>query len=138
MKIDRLLGIVIYLLNRDVVSARTLAEKFEVSQRTIQRDIDALNLAGIPVVSFKGTNGGYGIAEGFRIDRQIASNEDYLHIITALKGLCSGYDSKKLNATLEKLMTLIPSRHGLKQKLFLDFGVLKEDGHINNCMELIE
>ena len=58
MKIDRLLGIVIYLLNRDTVSARALAEKFEVSPRTIQRDIETLILAGIPVASTQGTNGG--------------------------------------------------------------------------------
>ena len=61
MKIDRLLGIVVYLLNREIVNANILAEKFEVSTRTIQRDIETLNLAGIPITSMQGTNGGYGI-----------------------------------------------------------------------------
>ncbi|MNW63296.1 HTH domain protein [compost metagenome] len=51
MKIDRLLGIVVYLLNRETVSARVLAEKFEVSPRTIQRDMASISLAGIPVGS---------------------------------------------------------------------------------------
>ncbi|WP_461615607.1 helix-turn-helix transcriptional regulator [Clostridium sp. Marseille-QA1073] len=46
-----MLGIIIYLLNRDIVNANTLAEKFEVSTRTIQRDIETLNLAGIPITS---------------------------------------------------------------------------------------
>ena len=54
MKIDRLLGIIIYLLNNKKVSAKVLANKFEVSLRTIQRDIDTLCKAGIPVVSFLG------------------------------------------------------------------------------------
>ena len=61
MKIERLLGIVVYLLNREIVNANILAEKFEVSTRTIQRDIETLNLAGIPITSMQGTNGGYGI-----------------------------------------------------------------------------
>jgi predicted DNA-binding transcriptional regulator YafY len=138
MKIDRLLGIIIYLLNRDVVNTRTLAEKFEVSQRTIQRDVDALNLAGIPVMSMKGTNGGYGIVEGFSMDRQITSSEDYMHIITALKGLCSGYENIKLEATLEKMLALSSSRRDLQQKIHINFGVLKENSNINGCIEFIE
>ncbi len=51
MKIERLLAIVVYLLNRNMVNASTLAEKFEVSVRTIQRDMESLNLAGIPIVA---------------------------------------------------------------------------------------
>ena len=51
MKIDRLLSIVVYLLNRELASASTLAERFGVSTRTIQRDMEAINLAGIPVMS---------------------------------------------------------------------------------------
>ena len=49
-----MLAITVMLLNRDRITARELAEKFEVSVRTIYRDIDAINLAGIPVVSFPG------------------------------------------------------------------------------------
>lgn len=138
MKIDRLLGIIIYLLNRNMASSQALAEKFEVSQRTIQRDMDAINQAGIPIISYKGANGGYGIAEGYRVDRQITSSEDYQNIITALKGLCSGYESKKFNATLEKFLSLTLPEHGTKQKLVLDFGVLKEDSNSSSCIKLIE
>lgn len=71
MKIDRLLGIVIYLLNRDIVNANTLAEKFEVSPRTIQRDIETLNLAGIPITSIQGVNGGYSIIDSFKLERTL-------------------------------------------------------------------
>lgn len=138
MKIDRLLGIIIYLLNRNVASSQALAEKFEVSQRTIQRDMDSINQAGIPIISYKGANGGYGISEGYRIDRQLTSSDDYQNIITALKGLCSGYESKTLNATLEKFLSLTLPQNGAKQKLLLDFGVLKEDSNSTGCMKLIE
>ena len=106
MKIDRLLGIVIYLLNRDIVSANALSERFEVSVRTIQRDIETLNLAGIPVTSLQGVNGGYGIIDSFKLERQIANTEDYLFIIIALTGMSSAYNSKNLEATLEKLLSL--------------------------------
>ena len=54
MRIDRLIGITMYLLNRNVVSARELADKFEVSVRTIVRDVEALNMAGIPISSSTG------------------------------------------------------------------------------------
>ncbi len=138
MKIDRLLGIIMHLLNHDISSAKALAHKFEVSERTIQRDIDALTLAGIPVMAVKGAGGGYGIVDGFRMDRHLASAEDFLYIITALKGLCSGYGGKKLYSTLEKVLALAPPGNGSKQKLILDFGVLKENSRINNRMEIIE
>ena len=64
MKIDRLLSIVVYLLNRDLASAGKLAERFGVSVRTIQRDMEAINLAGIPVISVQGPLSGYGIMDG--------------------------------------------------------------------------
>lgn len=68
MKLDRLLAIIVYLLNHEKVKAQELADKFEVSVRTIYRDIDAISLAGIPIVTYQGTDGGIGIAEnGFPV-----------------------------------------------------------------------
>lgn len=75
MKIDRLLNIIILLLNRPIVQAKDLAERFEVSVRTIYRDIDAINQAGIPIVTYQGANGGIGLAEGYRLDRNLLTNE---------------------------------------------------------------
>lgn len=59
MKIERLLLIIIYLLNHKRVNAKTLSNQFDVSVRTIQRDIDTLILAGFPIISFVGIDGGY-------------------------------------------------------------------------------
>ena len=59
MKIERLIGIIFYLINRECVTTNELAQKFEVSRRTILRDIDTLTLAGIPIYSELGVNGGY-------------------------------------------------------------------------------
>ncbi len=53
MKLERLLSIIVILINRRIIQAKELAERFEVSVRTIYRDIDALNNAGIPVVTYQ-------------------------------------------------------------------------------------
>jgi predicted DNA-binding transcriptional regulator YafY len=74
----------IFLLNREKVSAGMLAEKFEVSQRTIQRDIEILNMAGIPVVSVYGKDGGYQIPDEYKMNNQITTDADYSFIITAV------------------------------------------------------
>ena len=54
MKIDRIMGIIVYLLNNGRTSAQKLADEFEVSPRTIMRDLESLDQAGIPIQSFLG------------------------------------------------------------------------------------
>ena len=138
MKIERLLGIVVYLLNRDIVNANTLAEKFEVSTRTIQRDIETLNLAGIPIISMQGINGGYGIMDSFRLEKQITSTEDYQFIITALMGMNSAYNNKKLEATLEKLLSVSKQEQSTGSKVKFDFSVSLEGNTIDGYLRVIE
>lgn len=138
MKIDRLLAIVIYLLNRDIVNANTLAEKFEVSPRTIQRDIETLNLSGIPITSIQGANGGYGILDGFKLEKQITNTEDYFYIITALMGMSSAYNNKKLETTLEKLLSLSKEGIAVSPKIKLDFSASREGSFIDEHIKIIE
>lgn len=64
MKLDRLVSILVMLLRKERVQAKELAEMFDVSVRTILRDVEAINLAGIPIVTYQGANGGIGIAAG--------------------------------------------------------------------------
>ncbi|PGD61546.1 transcriptional regulator, partial [Bacillus toyonensis] len=64
MKLERLISIIFKLLNNEILSASSLADEFQVSPRTIYRDIEAICAAGIPVVSYQGTNGGFGIIKG--------------------------------------------------------------------------
>lgn len=137
MKIDRLLGITIYLLNRQKVSARALADRFEVSRRTIQRDIEVLNLAGIPVVSTYGVEGGYEISDSFKMERQAACDSDYTFILTALKGLSTAYDNPKIDATLEKIIS-VSGKHTHLSTIFLDFGVLREGENTGERLSLLE
>ena len=125
MKTDRLLGITMYLLNREIVPAGELAEKFEVSVRTIARDMEALSMAGIPIASSAGAGGGYRIMDSFRLGRPVSTEEDYRHVIAALKTLCSAYENKSLDTTLEKLLA-VQRGESSDQRVFVDFSVVKE------------
>lgn len=81
MKIDRLIGILSILLQKEKTTAPFLAEKFEVSRRTINRDIEALCKAGIPIVTAQGQNGGISIMEGYKIDRTLLTSDDMQAIL---------------------------------------------------------
>ena len=123
MKIDRLYAITVYLLNHGKVSASELSKKFEVSVRTVQRDIDTLCVAGIPIAAKTGAAGGYYLTDTFRMDRQTATEEDYSFILTALKGFSTAMNNPKIDATLEKLSTLTQNKN---DSIILDFSVLRE------------
>ncbi|WP_053376447.1 helix-turn-helix transcriptional regulator [Paenibacillus sp. FJAT-27812] len=109
MKLDRLLAITMSLLNQTRVSATELAERFEVSLRTIYRDMESINQAGIPIISFPGSDGGYEIMSGYRIDKQVLSFDDFLAICSALRGAKSATDSSDINELLERIGALMPA-----------------------------
>lgn len=123
MKIDRLYAITLYLLNHGRTSARTLADHFEVSVRTVQRDIDSLCLAGIPIISSAGSLGGYEISDYFKLDTQFATSADYSYILTALKGLISATGDQRAKSTLEKIACTVSKE---EHEMILDFSVLRE------------
>ena len=81
MRIDRMLSIVVILLNRRKITARELADRFEVSLRTIYRDIESINLSGIPVISNQGMDGGYEIPDNYKLSRQYLSLSDLKAIL---------------------------------------------------------
>ncbi|WP_241242690.1 helix-turn-helix transcriptional regulator [Paenibacillus whitsoniae] len=107
LKIDRLLAITMLLLNHRRISAKELADRFEVSLRTIYRDVEAINQAGIPVVSYAGLSGGYEIMEQYRLDRQFLSMEELQSIIVGLKGIQSTVGDQEIGALLDKVGALI-------------------------------
>jgi predicted DNA-binding transcriptional regulator YafY len=117
MRIDRMLTIVVMLLNRDRITARELADKFEVSVRTVYRDIEAINMAGIPVISFSGNDGGFGIMENYRIDRQLLTLSDMFTILSALKGVNTGLKAIELDSAIEKISSLVPKEKSDEMKL---------------------
>ena len=103
MKSDRLYAITVYLLNHGRTSAAELARHFEVSVRTIQRDIDSLCQAGVPVAAVNGSHGGYEISERFRLDSHLASNDDFSYIFAALRGLKTALGNNDANRIYEKI-----------------------------------
>ena len=109
MKIDRLVAILVILLRKDRVRAGEMAEKFNVSIRTILRDVDALNLAGIPIVTYQGANGGIGIVEGYRLDKSVLTEDEMASIITTLKGIDATMLGKNHEILMEKLKNTLSS-----------------------------
>ncbi len=87
MKIDRLLGILMMLINKKKVTAKQLSKYFEVSVRTIQRDMDILDMAGIPLYADVGINGGYRLQENFRLEKGFLNKDEAGILFTFLKGL---------------------------------------------------
>ncbi|MCM1121696.1 MAG: YafY family transcriptional regulator [Eubacterium sp.] len=85
--INRLLGTIYILMNKGTVTASELAERFEVSVRTIYRDIDTLSMAGIPVYTTKGRGGGICLMEQFVLDKMLVSKQEQQQILAALASL---------------------------------------------------
>jgi len=105
MKADRLIGILSILLQEEKVTAPVLAEKFEVSRRTINRDIENLCKAGIPIRTAQGNGGGISIMDGYRIDRTILTSRDMQMILAGLRSLDSISGSRYYSQLMEKLQS---------------------------------
>lgn len=105
MQIIRLVQTILILINRKKVTAAELADRFNVSVRSIYRDIDALSLAGIPVYSVKGKGGGIYLGDSFHIDETLINQDEQQDILIALNLLKStGFiDNEKLLRKLEDL-----------------------------------
>jgi len=87
MQINRLLEMVYILLSKQSVTARELADYFQVSSRTIYRDVDTLSLAGIPVYTEKGKGGGISLLPEFVLNKSILSEQEQNEILSALQSL---------------------------------------------------
>ena len=105
MKIDRLIGILSILLQEEKTTAPELAERFEVSRRTINRDIEDLCRAGIPIRTAQGTGGGISIMDGYRMDRTILTSKDMQMILAGLRSLDSVSGSSYYGLLMEKIQT---------------------------------
>lgn len=102
---DRLFQIVYYLLEKGKSSAPELAKKFEVSTRTIYRDLDAISAAGIPIYATQGKGGGISLLENYVLDKSWFSEKEKEQILMALQGL-SSTDGENADELLSKLSAL--------------------------------
>ncbi|TWI76752.1 putative DNA-binding transcriptional regulator YafY [Desulfobotulus alkaliphilus] len=123
MKTDRLLAIVLYLINRKKATARELARHFEVSHRTIQRDMDSLALAGIPIYADRGSEGGYRILDTCTVDRHYFAPQELASLLSLVGRLNALLQPGHLRHTEEKLRNLTRPGDPLKthRPLIMDF-----------------
>ncbi|MDO4270713.1 MAG: YafY family protein [Eubacteriales bacterium] len=109
MKVDRLVSIIMILLEKERIGAQALAEMFEVSPRTIYRDIDTINMAGIPVRSTSGVGGGFEIMRNYKIDKKVFSTADLSALLMGLSGLSNIVRGDELVGALAKIKSFIPA-----------------------------
>lgn len=122
MKIDRLIGILSILLQSEKVTAPYLAEKFEVSRRTINRDIENLCKAGIPIVTSPGHNGGISIMDGYKIDSTLLTSSDMQTILAGLRSLDSVSGTNQVSQLMEKLSAGASSLMTGGQNILIDLS----------------
>ena len=82
-RFDRITAILVQLHTRRVVKAQDLAERFEISLRTVYRDMRSLEEAGVPIVGEAGI--GYSLMEGYKLPPVLFSKEEALALVTAEK-----------------------------------------------------
>lgn len=120
MKVDRLIGIILLLLEKGRVGAQELAELFEVSPRTIYRDIEAVNQAGIPVLSTPGAGGGFEILPSYKLDKKVFSASELAAILTGLSGLSGLLRGEELAEAQAKVRSLVPAERAREIQLRVD------------------
>jgi len=143
MKLDRLLSIVVLLVNRRFLQAKELAELFEVSVRTIYRDIDVINQAGIPVVSYPGAGGGIGLSEGYRLDRNVLSDSELVEIVNALQSVSTIYPDRNRALLLEKMKSVVPAAESERfqlqtRQLVVDLSPWGGNGHLEEKLSVLK
>lgn len=142
MKIDRLVSIIMILLDKERIGARELAEMFEVSPRTIYRDIDAISMAGIPVRSVSGVGGGFEIMPQYKVDKKVFSTADLSALLMGLSGLSDVVRGDELIHTIAKVKSFIPAAQAkdieLKvNQICIDLSPWIGNGSIQANLEMI-
>lgn len=122
MKIDRMIGILAILLQQEKATAPYLAEKFEVSRRTISRDVEELCRAGIPLRTRQGANGGISIMEGYKIDSTLLTRSDMQAILEGLRSLDSVSGTSRYVQLMEKLSVGASSLVAGGQHMLIDLS----------------
>ncbi|NUU60695.1 helix-turn-helix transcriptional regulator [Paenibacillus agri] len=119
-KVERLISIIMILLKKNIVSTSEFAQLFNVSKRTILRDMETLSLSNIPIYATHGVNGGYGIMDEYKVDKRLLSSSDLENILTALGGLEQILISEEVEITIKKIEAMV-SALSLKSSIQLSF-----------------
>ncbi|WP_379131960.1 helix-turn-helix transcriptional regulator [Paenibacillus sp. sgz500958] len=106
-KVERLISIIMILLKKEVVSTKEFSQLFNVSKRTILRDMETLSLSNIPIYSVNGVKGGYGILDEYKVDKRLLSSTDLQNILTALSGLEQILLTEEVERTIKKIEAMV-------------------------------
>lgn len=128
MKLDRMLAITLELMSKKRVRASELAARFEVSTRTIYREIELINQAGIPVTSFTGADGGFELMDGFFITKQHFSLQDLSDIYQLIQSV-EGAVGGRFTTLKHKLSSLQPrlSNEELMSNIVIDISTPEKE-----------
>ncbi|MBO0421767.1 helix-turn-helix transcriptional regulator [Enterococcus plantarum] len=121
-KIERILAIIVLLLENEIVSTAQLAQRFDVAKRTIFRDIETIELAGFPIVAHAGRNGGFSLVDSFKLRTYTYSGEEKQDILNALdvqEGLFGISDQQK---TIKEKITLLQEKTNQNGKIKSKFS----------------
>lgn len=143
MKVDRLVSIIMILLDKKRIGAQELADMFEVSPRTIYRDIDAINMAGIPVRSTSGVGGGFEIMQEYKVDKKVFSADDLSALLMGLSGLSSVIRGNELVHALAKVKSFIPVDRAKEielkvNQICIDLSPWMSNSNIQPYLEMIQ
>jgi predicted DNA-binding transcriptional regulator YafY len=140
MKLSRMLSIISILLNEEKVTAADLAQRFEVSVRTIVRDMQAINEAGFPIVSFQGYEGGYGFVEGYTLSKQLFHEQEIQTLHSVLSGMYNVIGDQSIRTLMDKLDVL--SEETTDETLMIDltpWGISEiEKSKLHQCQKAIK
>ncbi len=132
---NRLFEIIYILMQKKKVTAKELANKFEVSTRTIYRDIETLSSANIPIYASKGKDGGIGILDEYILNKTILSEEEQNQILFALQGM-SKVGAQNEKDILEKLSTLFNKK--VNDWIKIDFSNWEKDNKKEKLFDSIK
>ena len=111
MKFEIMLKILFELLSKKCVKAQYLAEKFEVSVRSIHRYINALDMAGVPIYTVRGSQGGFSIVDTYKLSSTFMTVKEFEQTISALSAITESVPNKELTNVISKLKSTVNNEY---------------------------
>ncbi|WP_425445897.1 helix-turn-helix transcriptional regulator [Dethiothermospora halolimnae] len=136
MKIDRLLSILMILINRDKATAKELSDYFQVSVRTIQRDMDSLSMAGIPIYADVGKKGGYKLLDNYKLDKNFLNTNEAKILNSFLKSLEKVVPYSEIKSISNKFHTILPTDLE-KDKLVIKLNPLMNEKKLRYNVDIL-
>lgn len=127
MKTARMFSILIYLLKKKLVSADELAGEFEVSKRTIYRDMDALSAIGIPIISYLGKNGGFTLIDNYQLDKFTFNEEEKKFLLEGLTLKSELFDNHQLSVLQRKIELLKENKEEFHSNITITSSTLHRE-----------